>query len=115
MMIAAELGSMGEEEISLFQRLSAGNGRKPLRLARCPEDIWLQLEVCVEPLTWKFNAAEVLLPGSGFRTATVKVPEDVALPVALSWEGETKAVGSAEPLRRTCAPETKLEPVMVRE
>jgi hypothetical protein len=57
----------------------------------------------------------VLLPGSGFCTATVYVPEDVALPVAVSWEEETKVVGSAEPLRRTCAPETKLEPVMVTE
>jgi len=46
-----ELESTGEEEISLFQRLSAGNGRKPLRLAPCPEDMPEQLEVCVEPLT----------------------------------------------------------------
>jgi hypothetical protein len=66
-------------------------------------------------LTWKFRAAEVLLPGSEFCTATVNVPEEVAFPVAVSWEEETKVVESAEPLRSTCAPETKLDPVMVRE
>ena len=42
----AELGSTGEEEMSLFQRLSEGNGRKPLRLAPCPVDMPEQLEVC---------------------------------------------------------------------
>ena len=44
-----------------------------------------------------------------------KIPAVVALPVALSCVEETKVVERATPLRRTCAPETKLLPVMVRE
>src|SRR6266436_4806166 len=38
LMTAAELGSTGVEEISAFQRLSAGNGTKPPRLAPWPGD-----------------------------------------------------------------------------
>lgn len=48
LMTAAELGSTGVEEISVFQRLSAGNGTKPPRLAPWPSDRELQLEVCGE-------------------------------------------------------------------
>jgi hypothetical protein len=44
-----------------------------------------------------------------------KVPADVALPEAVSCVAETKVAVRAEPLRRTCAPLTKLEPVTVRE
>ena len=58
---------------------------------------------------------EVLLPGSGFCTVMGKAPAEVAFPVAASCVAETKAVVSAVPLRRTCAPLTKLEPVTVRE
>jgi hypothetical protein len=47
----AELASTGEAEMSLFQRLSEGNGRTPLRLAPCPVAMPEQLEVCGEPLT----------------------------------------------------------------
>lgn len=68
--MAVELASTGEAEMSLFQRLSVGKGRKPLRLAPWPADMPLQLEVCVEPLTWKLMPEEVLLPGSGFWTET---------------------------------------------
>jgi hypothetical protein len=46
LMTAAELGSTGVEEMSAFQRLSAGNGTKPPRLAPWPSDRELQLEVC---------------------------------------------------------------------
>ena len=115
MMIAVELGSTGEEEISLFQRLSEGNGRKPLRLAPWPVDIWEQLEVCVDPFTWKLRAEDVEPPGSGFSTATVKVPAEAAFPVAVSCVEETKVVVSVLPERSTLAPFTKPEPVRVRE
>src|SRR5579862_4380379 len=43
LMIAAEFESTGAEEISLFQRLSAGNGTNPFRLALWPRLIPLQL------------------------------------------------------------------------
>ena len=42
LMIAEEFASTGAVEISLFQRLSLGNGTNPCRLAPCPVDIWLQ-------------------------------------------------------------------------
>ncbi len=52
LMMAVELVSTGDEEISLFHRLSAGKGRKPLRLAPRPTAIPLQAEVgWVEPFT----------------------------------------------------------------
>ena len=101
--------------MSLFQRLSEGNGRKPLRPASWPTDICEQLEeVCVEPFTWKLSAEEALLPGPGFSTATENVPAEVALPVAVSFVEETNVVARAELLNSTCAPERKLEPVTVR-
>lgn len=115
MMMAAELGSTEAEEISLFQRLSEGNGRKPPRLEPWPSDICEQLEVWTEPLTWKLIADEVVLPGSGFWTVIENVPALAALPEAESCVDETKVVERAEPLRRTCAPETKLVPVTERE
>src|SRR5215471_275857 len=111
----AELESTGEEEISLFQRLSEGNGRKPLRLAPCPVDMLEQPEVCGEPLTWKLTAVDSELPGSGFSTTTENAPEEEAVPVAVSCVEETNVVEMGALERRTCAPETKLPPVMVRE
>jgi len=90
LMMLVELESTGAEEMSLFQRLSEGNGRKPLRLAPWPTDIWEQLEeVCVEPLTWKFTEEELLPPGLGFCTAMAKVPAEEAVPVAVSCVAET--------------------------
>lgn len=111
----AELESTGEEEMSLFQRLSEGNGRKPLRLAPCPVDMLEQPEVCGEPLTWKLTAVDSELPGSGFCTTTENAPEEEAVPVAVSCVEETNVVEMGALERRTCAPETKLLPVMVRE
>src|SRR5271165_4682048 len=95
LMKLAELESTAAAEISLFQRLSLGNGRKPLRLAPWPTDIWEQLEACCEPLTVKSCADEGLLPGSGFSTVTENVPAEVASPVAVSCVLETKVVASA--------------------
>jgi hypothetical protein len=48
LIIALEFESTGEAEMSLFQRLSAGNGTKPLRLAPwpvliAPQALWLLL------------------------------------------------------------------------
>lgn len=114
LMMLAELGSTGALVMSVFQRLEERKGTKPLRLAPWPVDICEQAEFCVEPLTWKSSVGEVALPGLGFCTATGKVPAVEALPVAVSWVEETKVVESAELLRRTCAPETKSEPVTVR-
>ena len=56
----------------------------------------------------------MLLPGSGFWTLTEKVPAVVASPVAVSCVEETKVLARGLLARRTCAPETKLEPVTVR-
>jgi hypothetical protein len=42
LIMALELGSTGEVEISLFQRLSLAKGTKPLRLAPCPVLMALQ-------------------------------------------------------------------------
>ena len=55
-------------------------------------DICEQLDVCVEPLTWKFCAEEALAPGLGFSTVMEKVPAVVALPEAASCVEETKVV-----------------------
>jgi len=68
LMIALEFESTGDAEISLFHKLSAGNGRNPFKPAPCPSDIPLQLGACVVPDTVKFTLCEVLLPGSGFCT-----------------------------------------------
>ena len=57
----------------------------------------------------------MLLPGSGFWTVIGNVPAEAALPAAMSRAEETKVVVSAAPLRRICAPLTKLEPVTARE
>ena len=113
--MAGELGSTAAEEMSVFQRLSLGNGRKPFRVAPWPSDIWLQADGSGGvPLTWKLRAEDWLLPGSGFSTTTEKVPADAALPVAVSCVEETKVVEIAEPLSSTCAPETNLLPLTVR-
>lgn len=55
-----------------------------------------------------------LLPGSGFCTAIVKVPDEVAFPCAFNCVAETNVVESGVPPKRTCAPETNLVPVTVR-
>src|SRR5215469_2926854 len=115
LMICAELGSTGAFEMSLFHRLSDGNGTKPPRLAPWPVDICEQLEVCVEPFTWKFTPEEALLPGSGFCTITENVPALPAVPVAVSCVDETNVVASAVLLNITCAPDTKFVPVSVSE
>lgn len=120
---AVEFGSIGAEEMSLFQRLSAGNGMKPLRLPPWPGVITLQalggggggggggaLEV-----TCTFIAFDVLAPGLGFWTATEIVPAVEAVPVAVSFVAETKIVLIAAPANKTCAPLTKLLPLIVSE
>jgi hypothetical protein len=61
------------------------------------------------------TAEDSELPGSGFWTTTENVPEEEAVPVAVSCVEETKVVEIGELERRTCAPETKLLPAMVRE
>jgi hypothetical protein len=87
LMVAAEFGSTGAEEMSLFHRLSAGNGTNPFRLELCPRLIPLQLGGGFPPLvgvTCKFCEEEVALPGLGFITATENVPAENSLPVAVS-------------------------------
>lgn len=113
LMIAAEFGSTGAEEMSLFQRLSGGNGTNPFRLALGPRLISLQLGGGFPPLvavTCKIWDAEVALPGLGFITATENVPAEVSLPVAVSCADDTKVVASGEPARSTCAPLTNPVP-----
>src|SRR5215831_19150406 len=114
-MCAVEAESTGAEEMSLFQRLSEGNGRKPLRLAPWPTDICEQLEVCTDPLTWRFCAEELLAPGPGFCTVTENVPGEMPLPVAVSCVEETKCVVSGVEFMYTMAPFRNLLPVSVTE
>src|SRR5580700_10980715 len=107
LMIAAEFASTGAEEMSLFQRLSAGTGTNPFRLALCPRLIPLQLGGGFPPLvevTCKFWEVEAALPGLGFITAMEKVPADASLPIAVSCVEDTKVVASGAPARRTWAP-----------
>jgi hypothetical protein len=113
---AAEFGSTGAAEISLFQRLSAGNGTKPFRLALCPRLIALQLGGGVPPLvevTCKFCDEDVALPGLGFITAMENVPAEVSLPVAVSCVEDLNVVASGAPSRSTCAPLTNPLPFTV--
>jgi hypothetical protein len=113
---AAEFASTGAEEMSLFQRLSAGNGTNPFRLALCPSDIPLQLGGGFPPLvevTCRFWDADVALPGLGFMTATEKAPADDSLPVAVSCVADTKVVASGAPARSTSAPLTNPLPFTV--
>jgi hypothetical protein len=58
-------------------------------------------------------ADDLLLPGSGFCTATENVPADAALPAAVSCVAETNVVAIAEPFISTSAPVTNLLPVTV--
>src|ERR1700688_1452814 len=109
LMIALEFASTGAEERSLFQRLSAGNGTNPFRLALCPRLIPLQLGGGFPPLvevTCKFWDEELAPPGLGFITETEKIPADASLPAAASCVEDTKVVVSGAPARRTCAPLT---------
>jgi hypothetical protein len=116
LMIAAELESTGEVEMSLFQRLSAGNGTNPFRVALWPRLIPLQLGGGFPPLvevTCKFCEAEVALPGLGLVTDTEKVPAEASFPVAVSCVEDTRVVASGAPARRTCAPLTNPPPFTV--
>jgi hypothetical protein len=58
---------------------------------------------------------ELLLPGSGFTTVILNSPAEDAEPVAVSCVAETKVVVSGVVPSSTCAPDTKLLPVMVSE
>ena len=112
LMIALEFGSTGAEEMSLFQRLSAGNGTNPFRLALCPRLIPLQALACVPPFTVRLMADELLAPGLGLLTLTANDPDAVWLPEAVNCVALTNVVVNATPARLTCAPLTKLLPVM---
>src|SRR6266849_4434764 len=116
LIIAEELGSTGAVEISLFQRLSVGNGRNPFSAALWPRLIPLQLGGGFPPLveeTCKFWDEEVALPGLGFMTATAKFPEDDSLPVAVSCVDDIKVVASGAPARSTSTPLTNPAPLTV--
>jgi hypothetical protein len=102
--------------MSLFQRLSAGNGTNPFKVALCPRLIPLQpgggFPLLVE-VTCKFCEADVALPGLGFIAATANVPADDSLPVAVSCVDDTKVVASGAPARSTSAPPTNPLPFTV--
>src|SRR5262249_1653138 len=115
LIIAFELESTGDAEISLFHKLSTGNGRNPLRPAPCPSDIPLQLGACVTPVTVKLTLCEVLLPGSGFCTLIEYVPALVIFPVAINCVEEFRTVETALPFANTSAPLINLLPLTVTE
>jgi hypothetical protein len=89
-----------------------------LRLASCPAVIALHADggggggPLLLDVTCKLCEFEVLLPGFGFITEIVKVPAELSAPLAVSCMDETNVVVSAEPFNRTCAPLTKLWPVI---
>jgi len=64
-------------------------------------------------LTCKFCDADIVPPGLGFITAMANFPADDCLPVAVSFDEETKVVASGAPARRTCAPLTNPPPFTV--
>jgi len=92
----ARIASTGEAEISLFHKLSAGNGRNrsSSRLARGHAP---QLGACVVPVTGQFTVEDVLLPGSGFCALTVYVPALAAFPAASIALAELNVVVIALP------------------
>ena len=59
------------------------------------------------------TVGEVLPPGFGLLTLTVNVPALGAEPVAVSCPAETNLVVTAVPPNSTCAPGTKLLPLIV--
>src|ERR1700682_2743956 len=101
LMTAVEFESTGSLEISRFQRLSAGKGTKPPRLAPGPTVMLLQLEAWGEPVTCKLTDEDALLPGLGLLTLTPYVPEEFAEPVAVSCVAEPNVVCSGVVPRRT--------------
>ena len=115
LMMAFEFGSTAASEMSVFQALPAGNGRKPFRLAPWPVLMPLHALEFTAPFTTKFNVPDEALPGSGFVTLMAKVPAVGAVPVAVSCVVETNDVVSALPASITCDPLTKLLPLIVSE
>jgi hypothetical protein len=119
LMSADEFGSTADADMSLFHRLSAGNGRKPFKLPPWPGVITLHalgggggggaLDV-----TCTFVEFEVLLPGFGLLTVIANVPGAAALPVTVSFVAELKVVLSAVPPNSTCAPVTNPLPLTVK-
>jgi hypothetical protein len=67
LMILAEFGSTAAVEISVFHRLLAGNGTKPLRLAPWPKLIPLQLPACDNPALGNPKAMESPMAGQILR------------------------------------------------
>src|SRR5580658_7355397 len=114
LMYESELGSTEAAEMSWFQALLAGKGRKPLRLAPAPVAMPLQALACVADVTWRLILDELLWPGLGLLTETAKMPTLLAVPVAVSCVDDTKVVVSGTPARRTCEPLRNLLPVAVR-
>jgi hypothetical protein len=116
LMSALEFGSTAAFDIFWFHALSAGNGRKPFKLAPCPRLIPLHALTGLPPeVTCTSIAPDMLLPGFGLLTLTPTCPADCAVPVAVSVVEDTTVVASAVPPNWTCAPLTKLLPDTVRE
>jgi hypothetical protein len=111
--IALELGSTAAPEIFSFQRLFAGKGTKPFRLAPAPTLIPPQALACVLPFTVRFTPEELLAPGFGLLTVTAYEPDVAWLPLTVNCVALTKVVLSGTPAKDACAPFTKLLPVMV--
>src|ERR1700721_2108320 len=95
-MIAAEFGSTAAPEIFVFQRLSAGKGRKPFKLPPWPVLIPLQALggggggggggfPPDEAVTVTLTAPDTLLPGLGLVTLTAYIPAVASDPVAGSF------------------------------
>src|ERR1700683_821508 len=99
---AAEFGSTGADEISVFHRLRPANGTNPPRLPSCPGCMALQAEgggggglPLLGEVTCKPIAPEPLLAGFGFTTGIAEVPAVASTPDALSCVDDVKVVVSA--------------------
>lgn len=73
-MIEAELGSTAADEMSWFQELLSGNGRKPFRLASCPTAMPLQSAALPVP------AETVMVAVADFVLSAMLVAETVYEP-----------------------------------
>src|ERR1700722_2376457 len=104
---AAEFGSTGADEISVFHKLLAGNGTNPPRLPSWPGCMTLHVEggggglplLC--EVTCKLIVPEALLPGFGFTTAIAYIPALPSAPVAESCVERVNVVVSATPANCT--------------
>src|ERR1043165_5945095 len=84
LMMLAELGSTGSAEMSVFQRLFAGNGTNPFRQVSCPTVIPLHVPACPRAETENNDTTPI--------AATANIALRITAPLSASrtaWQDET--------------------------